>query len=439
MRFYNRETELEELRLAYALSKTTAQFTVVTGRRRIGKTKLIREAYKYDTMLYFFVSRKSEKELCQGFKKEIEQKLNIPLLGEITHFHEIFEFLLKLSVNENFTLFIDEFQEFYRVNPSVFGDMQRLWDEYQDSSKINLIVCGSIYNMMTKIFRDSKEPLYNRENRFMIVKPFKIRVLKEILKDYHKDYSPEDLLALYTFTGGVAKYVQILMERGATSKNEMINGMINPNSPFLGEGKALLIEEFGKEYGIYFSILSAISIGKNSRSEIENAVGKEIGGYLSRLEDEYEIINKINPIFEKNHQKNVRYVIKDNFLQFWFRFIFRYQYMIEIDAYDSLKQIIERDYETYSGKILEKYFRQFMSEQGEITRIGAWWDRKGHNEIDIIAENELNKTLLIGEVKRNIKNYNERELRERGLAFFNSVGNFRGYDIIYRDFSLEDM
>lgn len=439
MRFYDREKEIEELRSAATLSKTIAQFTVVTGRRRIGKTRLIREAYKENLMLYFFVSRKSEKELCQGFKKEIEQKLNIPILGEISFFHEIFEFLLKLSVTENFTVFIDEFQEFYRVNPSVYSDMQRLWDEYQDKSKINLVVCGSIYNMMTKIFKDNKEPLYNRENRFMLIKPFKIGVLKEILKDYNSKYTPEDLLALYTFTGGVAKYVQILMEQGATSKKEMIKGIINPNSSFLGEGKALLVEEFGKEYGMYFSILSAISSGKTSRSEIENAVGKEVGGYLTRLEIEYEIISKINPIFEKNHQKNIRYIIKDNFLQFWFRFIFRYQYIIEIDAYDALQQLVERDYETFSGKILEKYFRQLMTESGEVTRIGSWWDRKGHNEIDIVAENELNKSLIIAEVKRNIKNYDEREVKEKSQVFFNSVGHFKDYHIIYKGFSMENM
>ena len=439
MRFYDREKEIEELKAAATLSKAVAQFIVVTGRRRIGKTRLIREAYQDNLMLYFFVSRKSEKELCQGFKKEIERKLNIPILGEITHVHEIFEFLLKLSITENFTVFIDEFQEFYRVNPSVYSDMQRIWDEYQDKSKINLVVCGSIYNIMTKIFKDNKEPLYNRENRFMIIKPFKINVLKEILKDYNKSYTPEDLLALYTFTGGVAKYVQILMEQGAVSKNEMIKGIINPNSSFIGEGKALLIEEFGKEYGMYFSILSAISSGKTSRSEIENAVGKEIGGYLTRLEMEYEIINKINPIFEKNPQKNIRYVIKDNFLQFWFRFIFRYQYIIEIDAYNALQQIIERDYETFSGKILEKYFRQLISEGGEITRIGSWWDRKGHNEIDIVAENELNKSLIIGEVKRNIKNYDERELKEKSQFFFNSAGSFKDFKIIYKGFSMEEM
>lgn len=439
MRFYDRENEIEELKNALTLSKSMAQFTVVTGRRRIGKTTLIRKAYENETLVYFFVSRKSEKELCEGFKKEIEQKLGIPILGEIVKFEDIFEYLMKISVTRHFTLFIDEFQEFFRVNPSIFSDIQRIWDEYHNSSKINLIVCGSIYSMMTKIFMDNKEPLYNRENRFMKIRPFRISVLKEILTDYNPSYTSEDLLALYLFTGGVAKYVQILMDGGASDKTHIIKTIINSNSPFIGEGKAILIEEFGKDYGIYFSILSAISAGKTSRNEIETAVGKEVGGYLSRLEEHYEIITKSRPIFEKNPQKNIRYIIKDNFLLFWFRFIFRYQYMIEIDAYESLVRIIERDYDTFSGLILERYFRQLLTEGGDVTRIGRWWDRRGQNEIDIVAENELSKHLLLAEVKRNKKNYNEEELIMKSKAFFNSTGEFRNYEISYRGLSMEDM
>lgn len=421
------------------MSKTVAQFTVITGRRRIGKTALVRKAYENDNMLYFFVARKSEKELCAGFKKEIEQKLDIPVLGETGEFAQIFEFILKLSTTRQITLFIDEFQEFYRVNPSIFSDMQRLWDQYQDNAKINLIVCGSIYSMMTKIFMDGKEPLYNRENRFLKIKPFSLNVLKEILSDYNPQYTNEDLLAVYLFTGGVAKYVQTLMDNGATTKNSIIKQIINSNSSFIGEGKAILIEEFGKDYGIYFSILLAISSGRTSRSEIENAVGKEIGGYLSRLEDHYEIIAKIRPIFEKSQHRNVRYAIKDNFLFFWFRFVFRYQYMIEIDAFDALRTVIERDYDTYSGIILERYFRQLFAESEEFTRIGRWWDRKGLNEIDIVAENELTKQLVLAEVKRNKTNYKEPDLFKKGIAFFNSVGHFKDYNIIYKGLSIEDM
>lgn len=121
--------------------------------------------------------------------------------GTPANFAELFDFLMSLSKERSFTLFIDEFQNFFRVNSSVFSDMQKLWDLNHTSSKINLIVCGSVYSMMSKIFRDKKEPLYNRQNRFMHIRAFKPSVLKEIMHDYAPDYSNDDLLALYSFTG----------------------------------------------------------------------------------------------------------------------------------------------------------------------------------------------------------------------------------------------
>ena len=349
MRFFDRTEEIASLRKIREMAQDNAQFTVVTGRRRIGKTSLVWKAYEDEPILYFFVARKAEGDLCEDYRLEIENKLGVPTMGRAEHFTDVFEFLMKLSAERPITLFIDEFQEFFRVNKSVFSDMQRIWDLYSPKSHINLIVCGSIYSMMTKIFKDKKEPLYNRQSRFMTVRPFTPTVLKDILSEYNHGYTAEDLLALYAFTGGVAKYVQLLVDAGATTKTAMLDQIIKADSIFLGEGKAILIEEFGKDYGIYFSILSAIARGKTSRSEIENVVGKEIGGYLTKLEKEYEIISKKQPLFEKSSAKNVRYIIEDNFFTFWFRFIYKYSYMLEIENYGSVKMIIGRDYETFSG------------------------------------------------------------------------------------------
>ena len=439
MKFVNRTEEIANLKEILHLSKTNAQFTVVTGRRRIGKTSLVWEAYKEETILYFFVARKTENDLCNDYLTEIESKLNIPMIGKVERFSEIFEYLMKLSIERPITLFIDEFQEFFKVNKSVYSDMQRIWDMYHTKARINLIVCGSIFSMMTKIFKDKKEPLYNRQTRFMSVKPFTTSVLKQILSEYNPNYTAEDLLALYSFTGGVAKYVQLLINAGATSKAEMINQIVKSDSTFLGEGKAILIEEFGKDYGIYFSILSAIASGKTSRSEIEHVIGKEIGGYLTKLEKEYEVITKKQPIFEKTSTKNVRYTIEDNFFTFWFRFIHKYNYMLEIENYDSLKAIINRDYETFSGLMLERYFKRMLIESKEYTRIGSWWDRKGENEIDIVAENELNNEVVFFEIKRNKDNFNANLLNEKVKTFTRATGKYGDYTINQRLLSLNDL
>lgn len=439
MKFFDRTNEIASLREIRGMAKNNAQFTVVTGRRRIGKTFLVWKAYEDEPILYFFVARKAEGDLCEDYRLEIENKLGIPTIGRAEHFADVFEFLMKLSIERPITLFIDEFQEFFRVNKSVYSDMQRIWDMYSSKARINLVVCGSIYSMMTKIFKDKKEPLYNRQTRFMTVRPFTPAVLKEILMEYHPGYTAEDLLALYSFTGGVAKYVQLLIDAGATTKEKMLDQIVKADSIFLGEGKSILIEEFGKDYGIYFSILSAIARGKTSRSEIENVVGKEIGGYLTKLENEYEVIAKKQPLFARNSTKNVRYTIEDNFFTFWFRFIYKYSYMLEIENYESLKTIINRDYETFSGVMLERYFRRVLIELQAYTRIGGWWDRKGENEIDIVAENELNDEATFFEVKRKAASIDKDMLEQKAATFLRATGEFKGYSISYQGLSMDDM
>ena len=441
MKFYNRDKELKRLREIKEASRTNAQLTVVTGRRRIGKTQLILKASESstETVLYFFVARKAENFLCQDFQQEIISKLGLPILGEISSFGKLFEYLMIISQEREFTLIIDEFQEFFRVAPSVYSDIQHYWDIYKDKSKINLIVCGSVHSLMHKIFESHKEPLFGRITAKINVRPFTIPVLKEILNDHNPKWTSEDLLALYSFTGGVAKYVQQLMDAGAITYKKMLSFMIREDSTFLSEGKNMLIEEFGTEYATYFTILSSIARGENTRAKIETIVKREIGGYLTKLEHDYGLIAKSIPIFSKVETKNVRYVIDDNFLIFWFRFTYKYGYMIEVGNYEGLKTIIDRDYKTFSGKILEKYFRNKYIQTEYITNIGSYWDRKGENEIDLIVINELDKEAQIIEIKRKTENIDLEILHKKGENFLRATGELKEYNINYLGLSMDNM
>ncbi len=439
MKFFDRKEEIATLRKIRESAEHNAQFTVLTGRRRIGKTSLVLKAYEDKPFLYFFVGRKTESLLCEEFRHEVEEKLNVKLGGTPSGFAELFEYLIKLSESHSFTLFIDEFQNFERVNPAVFSDIQKLWDLHHQKSHLNLVVCGSVYSMMTKIFRDKKEPLYNRQNRFITVKEFQPSVIKEILAEYNPQYTNEDLLGLYTFTGGVAKYVQLLVDDGALTVDSMIDSMIRSDSTFINEGRSILVEEFGKDYDTYFSILSAIAAGKTRRSEIESLIDKPVGGHLSRLEDDYGIIERKLPLGAKPLSKNAIYVIRDNFFTFWFRFIFKYAHFLEIDAYEQLRSLIKRDYPTFSGGALEKYFRSKAKESKHYTMIGSWWDRKGENEIDMIAANEIDKTVEIAEVKRNKKNIDIQSLEAKSKIMLDTNNSFCDYDIKLKGLDMNDM
>ena len=440
MNFYGRNKELALLRKIRDDAKGIARFTIVTGRRRIGKTELLRQAYGDDACLYFFVARRTEKELCESFKAEIGEKLGEFIPGEQMRFAEIFRWILAYSRNRPITLVIDEFQDFLRVDPGICSEMQREWDALHGTAKINLVVCGSVNSLMNKMFRDKKEPLYGRETAFLRIRPFPPSQLKAILEEHSKKFSPDDLLSLYALTGGVAKYVALLMDVGAVTTRAMLSEMASEGSPFLGEGRAGLVEEFGRDYGTYFSILTAIACGKTLRSEIESMTGvRELGGYLKRLESDYEIIRKTQPLFAKSQAKNARYAINDEFYRFWFRYIAKYGAAIELGAYDRIRAIIERDWTTFTGKALERYFMAKLAETGNYTRIGGWWDRKGENEIDIVAENELDREVEFYEVKRSAKRFSPTLLEAKRDLFLRASGQYEGWTTRCLPLSLEDM
>jgi AAA+ ATPase superfamily predicted ATPase len=139
--------------------------------------------------------------------------LGIPVFGEIKSFAVLFDFLLEQSLNNPITLIIDEFQEFYTLNPTVFGEMQKIWDLKYKNTKINLILCGSIYSLMNKIFENSKEPLFGRANEKINLKPFTISTLKEVLEDCYPKYTNTNLLSFYIFTGGLLSMLNYLLTK----------------------------------------------------------------------------------------------------------------------------------------------------------------------------------------------------------------------------------
>lgn len=436
MKFYGREKELEVLRKIEKLSASYAQMTVVTGRRRIGKTTLVKHAYTQQPFVYLFVGRKSETMLCREFAEVVANTLGIDL-GDFSSFGRLFAMLMQQSKTIHFTLVLDEFQNFRFVNEAVFSDMQNIWDAHKAESKMNLIVCGSVNTMMSKIFDDKKEPLYGRANNRLRLRPFSTTILKEILGDFNPDFTHDDLLALYMTTGGVAKYVEEMLTHGATTKNAMLEQFINYGSYFIPEGKEMLSDEFGKNSGNYFSILNAIAEGRNTRGDIKNYTGVESGGFLDKLEKEYDLIYRYRPYLASEQSHNVKYGIKDSFLRFWFRFVQKYISAVEIGNTEYVLKKMLTDYETYSGKELELYMRQKFAETGLYNLVTNYWERDGRNEIDLIAVNDVERHLVIGEIKRQAQRLDMTLLREKAEKIASKQR--RRYSIEFVGLSMDDM
>ena len=451
MRFYDREKEMEILRTNWAQTEERGRLTVLIGRRRIGKTTLLRKsaedgrddavhstsvAFGHQPLLYLYVSKDNERVLTAKFQEAAEQALGLQIFGRMETFAQFFEQLMRYGQQHHFTLVFDEFQNFIKVNPAIPSHLQDIWDRYHERVRVNMVACGSIYNMMHKIFDNEDEPLYGRQDCRLNMLPFRIGVLKQILHDHNPRYTSEDLLCLYALTGGVAKYVAWLMDAKATTKTKMLRWVTQAGSPYLSEGTELIMSEFGKDYTNYLSILQLIAGGLTTQSEIDGAIGKNTGAYLENLETEYSYIHRRQPLFSKPGGRNSRWQLDDCFLRFWFRFILRNQALVEMERNDLLLEIVNRDYEQFSGLVLEQYFHQKWMEEERVTMVGNYWDRKGLNEIDMIALNDIDKTAVVAEIKRQRKKLNPTELSEKVANLDKKLAK---YDVRQIGLTMEDM
>jgi len=434
MKFYDRVDELAVLETMQTQAAQAGRMTVITGRRRVGKTMLALEFAAGRRFMYLFVSKKSEGLLCEEFAEEIRSRLNVPVFGEIRHFRDLFALLIEIARTEQLTVVLDEFQEFFAINPVVYSELQRLWDLNRASCKLHVIFIGSVQSLMRRIFEEAKEPLFGRADRIMLLQPFPLATVGKIMRDHGVDDVTE-LFSIWALTGGLPKYLDTLASAGALTREEALELFLSPHSPFLHEGKNLLVEEFGREYGTYFSILELIASGKTSRPEIDSTLGIHSGAYLARLEQEYALISAVRPLGAKPGSRAVKYAITDNFLNFWFRFIFRNRSAVETGNYAYLREVIERDWSTWAGRMLERYFQQLVAATGEYNRIGNWWEKGNKNEIDLVAVNDLKKTVLAAEIKLNPARAGMIDLERKAERLRDA---FPGYSITCRILGLED-
>ena len=434
-KFYNRESHLNELRsISNNIDKSKGRLSVVVGRRRVGKTRLLKEAFK-DTAhihIYLFISRKAENALVSEFSAILETALDTKFF-QPQSLKDIFKYLFDFSTQVPLTVVVDEFQDIGRVNAGFFSDLQNLWDQYKDQSMIHFVCCGSLYNLMTKIFKDEKQPLLNRDDHFFKIKPLTPSYIKSIMQDNDK-YVPENMLIWWCLSGGIPKYLEWLNNAG----DFPLEALISDTSPLIKEGMHRLVEDFGSEHRSYFDILGAIAKGYNSRPRIENYLDTGVGVNLEKLEKDFDIIKKIRPITAKETSRNIRYKISDEFLSFWFRFIYSNRSAVEMENYEFIKKVLDRDFENYSGTHLEELFKAVLIESKQFNHIGSYWDNKGQDEIDIVAIDDFNKKVLIAEVKRQTKKYSEPKLIMKSKSLLQRL-NKKGYEISYQGFSLDNL
>lgn len=415
MRFYNRERELSKLQEIASLSGHSAHFMLITGRRRVGKTELIRKfAEGRKDVLYFFVSKKKPLVLLEEFRELMTDRMPILKTVSFGSFQDFFSFLFIQMEQQPLFIVFDEFQNFQQVDPSVFSTLQHIWDSRKDAVKGAMICIGSVQTLMQRIFEGAKEPLFGRVTARIYLKPLTANVLAEILSEHHVD-SAKHLLTYYTLFGGIPKYY-FLLDRyrlfGKSLHEIILKLFCEIDAPLQNEGKELLVEEFGKNYHLYFSILQVIAGGETQMARIADCSGinvNSISKYLDELTTFYQVIERRVPITENRREQKIgRYYLKDPLLRFWFRYISRNQSMIAIGDELALAAKIDADIPTFMGWSFEELTRALLLERNDssiipfrFSKIGGFWNKSGDVEIDIIALDEEGGNILIGECKLN--------------------------------------
>lgn len=402
MQFVNRTNELKTLNTEYNANRSS--LVIIYGRRRVGKTRLIKEFIKDKEALVFIATEENEQENRKNFKNTVAKYINSDLLIEISDlsWEGIFKELLKKNSTSKKIIVIDEFQYIGKSNTGFPSLFQKIWDTILIDKNVMIILSGSIISMMKSQALNYSSPLYGRRTAQINVKPIKFLHYKE----FYPKGEHNQLIENYALTGGVPKYIESLLEY-CTFEEKIRSVLTNPNSYLYEEAYFLLNSEV-PEIGNYFSILRAISNGNVKTKDISMILETKIPNlihYLKVLQD-MDIISRETPITEKNSErsKKVLYKIKDNYINFWFKYIYPNRVFIEMDKSSELvKQVLSKVTEEHISYVYEdiakEYVLAYWDSINNITyqKVGKWWDK--HNEIDLIALNDTKKRILFGECK----------------------------------------
>lgn len=401
--FIDRESEMETLQNEY--NRNGSSLVIMYGRRRVGKTTLISQFIKHKKALFFLASEESEVQNRNAFKDKAADFIENELLknADIKNWEVIFKTIADTSFNSKPVIVIDEFQYIGKSDPAFPSIFQRIWEETLKDKSVMVILCGSLISMMKSQTLSYNSPLYGRRTA-------QIR-LKQIPFRYYQEFFPgknrRELIEMYSVTGGVPKYIELFSESDDIYKS--IQNCILNRSGYLYDEPHFLLQQEVTEIGSYFSIIKAIAAGNSKLSAISTVLeikSTSLTKYLKTLID-LDILEREVPVTEENPEKSKKglYKIKDNYIRFWFAFV--YPNMSFIESGNSrivMNKIRKGLISGHTAFVYEDVCRERMWDLNaedfwpfHFSKIGRWWD--GKNEIDIAAIDPEEKNLILGECK----------------------------------------
>lgn len=412
--FVDRQKELAYLGKEY--NQPGSKFVVLYGRRRIGKTALIKEFCKDKRYIYYLATQEADQINRNAFSEAVAEALHNQLLSAAAGFdwNTIFSVIADSCANDDkLVLVFDEFQYLCRSNKAFASVLQKAWDDVLSKKNIMIILCGSLIKAMEEQVLEYGSPLYGRRTSQIRLQqlPF------SSYTDFYPGMSGEQLLERYAVTGGVPKYIE-LFPAGEDVFSAIEDNILSPNAFLYSEPEFLLSNEV-TETGSFFSLLRAIAAGKTKLGEIASVMETAQTNITRNIKllCDLDILFRDIPATEKSADKSKlgEYRFKDNFMRFWFRYVYPNKSLLEMGRNNIVLDRIKKNFiEGHLSYVYENICRDWIweapiFEEYEFTHVGRWWNRK-EPEIDICAYSDENDVLLLGECKYSVNKKGIRDL-----------------------------
>lgn len=444
MKFIGRKREMEKLESEYSRDSS---FVVIYGRRRVGKTTLIKEFLKDKTAFYFLATEEIESQSMKRLAGVVARTTKNRLLqnATFTDWLDLFQVIADYEPEKKKVFVIDEFPYLVKTNSAFPSILQNAWDEVLKDKKVMLILSGSLIGMMQKHALSYDSPLYGRRTSQMRLAPLLFTDIYAV-----QSLSFTESVEQYAVTGGVPKYLEFF-EDGRELTEQIKDAVLSKNG-FLYEEPFFLLKSESMTAVNYFSIIKAIADGNHKIGKIAGVLGIEsskLTPYLSTLSD-LGFVEKRTPVTEKNPENSRKglYFIADNFIRFWFKYVYPYKGELELDNMQIVLEEMKKDFETkfvaFAYEDICKDIFANLCKRGVIdfvpSRIGAYWlnDYTGDTEIDVMAVDNQNKRIFAGECKYHRNPVDASvyyALKEKVLDAGEIRKSYPVYDVIYGVFS----
>lgn len=405
MQFIDRKNELDLLDQRYRSEQ--AEFFVLYGRRRVGKTELLRAFCEDKPHIFFIATLSSDSEQLATLSQQIYgfDHAEVPPGFTFPSWEAAFRALADLPMQPRPIIILDEFTYLISGNKAIPSVLQKVWDERLTHTRLMLILCGSYIGMMETEVLGYQAPLYGRRTASTLLRPLNLPSSSL----FFPNYSPQDQFIVWAILGGMPYYLRIFRDSQKISANIQQHILDTQTGTLFNEPRLLLMEEL-REPRNYFSILRSIAQGRTRLNEVAQGAGMNdvtaVARYLDILQ-QMRLITRHVPATEMQPEKSKKgiYQIDDHFLRFWFRYVHPNQGALDLGLADAiLRQRIEPDLDHFVAAAFEEAAIAFtgqLAQAGKLTflpeRIGRWWNRE--SEIDVLAVNLTEQIAFMGECK----------------------------------------